>query len=313
MDPLRILCDTQGFFTRAEAAEAGYADRDVTRMMRGRQWHRIRRGYYTYAELWADLDEVGRHRVRSLAVAHSLGPAVALSHVSAAVLHGISFWNVDLSRVHVTRLDGAAGRTEGDVIHHEGLCLDDDVMELAGHRVVVPVRCAIEAASRAGTEAALTLLESGLHKELFDVDALTARFELMAAWPFMRHLHVPVRMARPGSESVGETRGKWLCRVFHLPAPQPQFAVRDADGVLRGTCDWGWPEHRLLGEFDGKVKYGRLLEPGQDPGEVVFAEKHREDVLREITGFGMVRLIWSDYDRPRLTAARIQSQLRRVA
>ena len=89
MDPLRILCDTQGFFTRAEAAEAGYADRDVTRMMRGRHWHRIRRGYYTYAELWADLDEVGRHRVRSLAVAHSLGPAVALSHVSAAVLHGI--------------------------------------------------------------------------------------------------------------------------------------------------------------------------------------------------------------------------------
>ncbi len=80
-----------------------------------------------------------------------------------------------------------------------------------------------------------------------------------------------------------------------------------------GTCDWGWPEHRLLGEFDGKVKYGRLLEPGQDPGEVVFAEKHREDVLREITGIGMVRLIWSDYDRPRLTAARIQSQLRRVA
>ena len=90
MDPLLILCDTQGFFTRAEAAEAGYADRDVTRMMRGRHWHRIRRGYYTYADIWADLDEVGRHRVRSLAVAHSLGPAVALSHVSAAVLHGIT-------------------------------------------------------------------------------------------------------------------------------------------------------------------------------------------------------------------------------
>ena len=42
-------------------------------MMRGRHWHRIRRGYYTYADIWADLDEVGRHRVRSLAVAHSLG------------------------------------------------------------------------------------------------------------------------------------------------------------------------------------------------------------------------------------------------
>ncbi len=60
------------------------------------------------------------------------------------------------------------------------------------------------------------------------------------------------------------------------------------------------------------MKYGRLLEPGQDPGEVVFAEKHREDELRELTGFGMVRLIWSDYDRPSVTAGR-STELRRAA
>jgi hypothetical protein len=313
MDPLRILCQTQGFFTRAEAAEAGYADRDVTRMMRGRVWHRIRRGYYTYADIWADLDDVGRHRVRGLAVAFSLGSAVALSHVSAAVMHGVSVWNVDLRRVHVTRLDGGAGRTERDVVHHEGLCLDDDVTELDGHRVIVPDRCVVEAASRVSQEAALVMFDSALHHELFDVDTLRARYELMAPWPFMRHLHVPVRMARPGSESIGETRGNWLCWVFHLPAPKPQFKVYDADGVLRGICDWGWPEHRLLGEFDGQVKYGRLLKPGQDPGEVVFAEKYREDLLRELSGFGMVRLIWVDYERPRATAARIERQLRRAA
>lgn len=313
MDPLRILCDLQGFFTRAEAAEAGYADRDVTRMMRGRVWHRIRRGYYTFADIWDDLDDVERHRIRSLAVLANLGPCVALSHVSAAIMHGIAVWNVDLSRVHVTRLDGGAGRTEGDVVHHEGLCLDDDVIERHGHLVIVPDRCVVEAASRATQEAALVMFESALHQKLFAVEALGARFELMAPWPYMRHLHVPIRMARTGSESIGESRGKWLCWAFHLPAPTSQFKVYDAYGVLRGICDWGWPEHRMLGEFDGKVKYGRLLEPGQDPGEVVFAEKHREDVLREITGFGMVRLIWSDYDRPRLTAARIQSQLRRVA
>jgi hypothetical protein len=313
MDPLRILCETQGFFTRAEAAGVGYADRDVTRMVRGRVWHRIRRGYYTYADLWAELDEVGRHAVRSVAVAHSLGPAVALSHVSAAILHGVSVWNVDLTRVHVTRLDGGAGRTEGDVVHHEGLCLDDDVTELLGHRIIVADRAVVEAASRASQEAALVMFESALHHELCDVDMLRARFELMAPWPFMRHLHVPIRMARPGSESIGESRGYWLCRVFHLPAPRPQFKVYDADGVLKGTCDWGWPEHRLLGEFDGRIKYGRLLKPGQEPGEVVFAEKRREDLLRELSGYGMVRLIWSDYERPRATAARIKRQLRRAA
>ena len=120
-------------------------------------------------------------------------------------------------------------------------------------------------------------------------------------------------MARPGSESIGESRGYWLCRVFHLPAPKPQFKVVRRRGVLKGTCDWGWPEHGLLGEFDGRIKYGRLLKPGQEPGEVVFAEKRREDLLRELTGYGMVRLIWSDYERPRATAARIERQLRRAA
>lgn len=313
MDPLRILSQTQRFFTRAEAASAGYADRDVTRMMRARVWHRIRRGYYIFADTWAGLDEVERHRVLSLAVAHSLGAAVALSHVSAAIVHGIAVWNVDLSRVHVTRLDGGAGRTEGDVVHHEGLCLDDDVTELGGNLIIVPDRCVVEAASRASQEAALAMFESALHQELFDVDALGARFELMAPWPFMRHLHVPIRMARRGSESIGESRGKWLCWAFHLPAPKSQFKVYDAHGLLRGTCDWGWPEHRLLGEFDGKVKYGRLLQPGQDVGEVVFAEKHREDTLRELTGFRMLRLIWTDYERPRATAARIERQLRQAA
>jgi hypothetical protein len=112
---------------------------------------------------------------------------------------------------------------------------------------------------------------------------------------------------------VGESRGFWLCRQFGIPAPEPQFEVYDSAGVLRGTCDWGWPEHGLLGEFDGRIKYGRLLKPGQAPGPVVFAEKNREDELRELTGYGMVRIIWDDYQRPGLTAGRIRRGLGRAA
>jgi hypothetical protein len=88
--------------------------------------------------------------------------------------------------------------------------------------------------------------------------------------------------------------------------------VRDSEGVLRGTCDWGWPGEDVLGEFDGKSKYGRLLRPGQGPGEVVFAEKRREDELREITGFRMLRLIWDDYQRPRLIKSRFEQLARRT-
>ena len=79
------------------------------------------------------------------------------------------------------------------------------------------------------------------------------RFALMNSWPHMRHLHIPVRMATSGSESAGESRGRWLFRSIGIPAPVCQYEVYGEDGVLRGTCDWGWPDLRRLGEFDGNV------------------------------------------------------------
>lgn len=312
MDPLRILVDGRHFFTRAEARALGYGDRAVAAAMRARSWHRIRRGYYTFADTWAGLDPVGRHRAVSRAVAHSLGDAVALSHVSGLVAHGVDLWGVDLSRVHVTRLDGGPGRIEGDVVHHEGRCVDDDIVGLDGVAILRATRCGIETASRASNEVALVVFDALLRGGHADADGLFAQFTRMEHWPYTQHLHIPVRMADAGAQSVGESRGRWLFRAAGLPAPILQYEVRDAAGDLIGITDWAWPGARLLGEFDGQTKYGRLLRPGQDPGDAVFQEKVREDRLRESTGMGMVRLIWSDYDAPGATARRLRAQLERA-
>jgi len=110
---------------------------------------------------------------------------------------------------------------------------------------------------------------------------------------------------------VGESRGRHLFWVYRLPCPELQFEVRDSTGELLGTCDWAWPEEGLLGEFDGKVKYG--LKTGQEPGDAVFAEKRREDLMREATRMGMVRLIWSDYGTPGYTANRVRRFMRNVS
>ena len=240
----------------------------------------------------------------------SLGPGVALSHVSGAIHHGIDVWGVDLSRVHVTRLDGVAGRIEGDVVHHEGLCLREEVHVVRGLRVLSADRCVLEAGSRVGGEAALVMLNSLLHRGLCSSEALRAQFEILQHWPFMQRMQIPLRLADPGSASVGESRGLWLFWCHRLPRPVTQFEVRDAGDGLLGTTDWAWPDQQGLGEFDGALKYGRVLRPGQDPGDVVFAEKQREDRLREETGMWMVRLVWSDFQRPAVTAARIRRLMR---
>lgn len=310
MDPLTAMEQWYGFFTTAQAHDVGYDDKAIAREVRSGRWHRLRRGYFVMGETWAAMDDVGRHRALSLAVLHSLGSAVALSHVSGVIAHGVAVWGHDLSRVHVTRLDGAAGRAEGDVVHHEGLCLEEHLVEVAGGLALRAERCVLEAGSLAEGAARLVPLDSLLNLGLATHDELLVQLAAMERWPFMRSMQVPARLADGGAQTPGESIGRHLFWTAHLPRPRTQFEVRDARDEVVGTCDWGWPEHGLLGEFDGRVKYGRLLKPGQEPGDVVFAEKQREDLLREVTGFGMVRLVWGDFDRPRLTASRVRRRLR---
>jgi hypothetical protein len=75
--------------------------------------------------------------------------------------------------------------------------------------------------------------------------------------------------------------------------------------------DFGWPGLRTVGEFDGRVKYVRLLRPGQDPGDVVFEEKRREDDLRD-AGLQVVRWGWDDLGDFDLVAARLRRAFRRA-
>lgn len=313
MDPLRIKALAQGYFTRSDAHQAGYDDNAIKRMIKGRSWLRIRYGVYTFTDLWAKLDEGARHLATARAVARKLGHAVTLSHISAALDHGMVVWDADLSTVHVTRMDGGAGRSESGVKHHEGLCLDDDVLERDGYLVAKPVRAALEAASLVPAEPAVSLLDSGLHRGAFTTEELDEGFETVRHWPDTLHLQFAVRFADGRAESVGESRSRYLCYAHGLPAPDLQFHVYDERGSLVGITDMVWKTHRLLGEFDGKVKYGRLLKPGEAPGDAVFREKVREDTIRRLTGFSMVRLTWSDLYRGTETAARIRSLMRQVA
>jgi len=312
MDQLRVRAETHGFFTRTEALTAGHDDQSIRRAIRVGAWRRVRAGAYTCPDLWPQ-DPRLQHLVVAYAALAKLGERVALSHTSAAVAHGLSLWDPDLSRVHVTRTDGGAGRTEAGVVHHEGLLLPSDLVRVGARAMTAPVRAALEAASLTSAEGAVVILDSLLHLELADRAALDECYAYMQSWPEFRALRIPVLLADGRAESVGESRARYLFFRHGLPAPQPQFEVRDERGRLVGTTDFGWPEHRLLGEFDGRVKYERYLRDGETPGDAVFREKKREDRLCEITGWRMVRLVWSDlYDGPG-TAARVGHLLGRTA
>jgi hypothetical protein len=104
--------------------------------------------------------------------------------------------------------------------------------------------------------------------------------------------------------SWGSSSARIVIAVLGLPEPDLQVEVHDPAGFLVGRCDFGWRRFRTLGEFDGKIKYGQLLRDGQEPGDVGFDEKRRDDDLRSL-GHEVVRCVDADLRAPGRLCGRI--------
>jgi hypothetical protein len=146
-DALRAIAQARGVFLRREARDLGYDDQALATAVRAGLWVRVRRGAYTYRDVWQAQDPVGRHRITSHAVMRSLGNSVALSHISAVIEHGIAVWGTDLSRgpchaarrrsgSHRGRRHPSRGSRAGRRTRGEGWDADDKPRKV-GHRSVV--------------------------------------------------------------------------------------------------------------------------------------------------------------------------------
>jgi len=312
MDELFSL-HPNGLFLRREAIEHGYRDRDLKHACLEDEIAKVRHGAYAPRDTWTAADEIGQHRLRSQAVLLTHGNKVALSHTSGAAEHGLRMWKPDLTKVHVTRLDDTSARTLPDVVYHRDSWDADDIYSKAEGLVLGPETCAVGAASLTNVAGGVVILDSVFDLDLGSKESLWTAYAQRERSPHSRKLQITIRLARPGAQSMGESLGRHLMWTQHLPEPQLQFRVYDDEGVLVGITDFAWPELRLLGEFDGKIKYGRLLKEGEDPGDAVFREKNREDLLREITGWLMIRYIWRNLFDPRGTADRTRRMMRLAA
>jgi hypothetical protein len=115
--------------------------------------------------------------------------------------------------------------------------------------------------------------------------------------------------ASPLAESPGESLSRALISELGLPAPVLQHPFFDRRGRI-GVVDFWWPEHNLIGEFDGRVKYSGGYGPGH---EVLWNEKKREDRLRAV-GPTVTRWTWEILASPaRLLAQLIAAGLPRPA
>lgn len=296
-------------YLRKTLIQQGHDDRSIARLLQDGVLRRTRRGAYVNKQRSAGLDAAGEHGLRARAAVQQSRTRVVLSHVSGLPEYDAPTWGLDLSDVHLTRTDGRAGRHEAGIRQHCGKIRPGDVVARHGVEVMSPVRIALEVTTMASAEAGLVVVNHFLHCGMATKEDLLERYELMEHWPNTLRTGLVLHRADGRAESVGETRTLHLIHDAGLPLPELQYPIVDHSGREVARVDFAWPELGVFLEFDGKVKYEKLLKPGQRASDVVIAERDRERMICRLTGWRCIRIVWADLERALQTAAMIRAEL----
>ncbi|WP_051683824.1 hypothetical protein [Blastococcus sp. URHD0036] len=291
--------DDHPLLLRPIALARGLSDDELARLVRRRELVRLQRGAYLGPDVAPD------ERLRLLATVAGLRVPGVVSHASAALLHDLPLWRIPAARVHVTRRPPAAGSGSARVHLHVARLPDESVAQVDDVPVTDVTRTVLDLARTTPFESAVVVADAALSRKQTTSELLQRALAEMGPVHRARRAARVVSFADGRSESVGESRSRVLIHRLGLPAPDLQTPVYGARGEFLGRCDFSWEEERTVAEFDGRVKYGRLLRPGQDPGDAVFDEKQREDAIRD-AGREVARWIWSDLGAPRAVGDRLR-------
>jgi len=277
---------------------------------------RVRTGVYVEASRWPD-DPSARHLVMAHAEQVAC-PGAVMSHESAAVSWGLpypGFGDWHEAKPSVTFSDENARHRNGLAVHHLGaLPISQVTRDDQGYDVTTIARTAVDLAAGLPLPEALVLLDGAARRV---VEAMVtqarrrdyanprlvgaARDLLLEAASIRRPagLSKAISLTHPSRETPPESLTAGHLHLAGLPAPLFQAMIPSPAGPL--YPDFYWPEHKLVGEVDGKVKYA-------DPGEIV-REKRREQLLRDL-GYRIVRWLAAEImTTPEVVIARIARAL----
>jgi hypothetical protein len=276
----------------------GYTDKELRSLRRSGGLSPVRPGAYIRTgpgEVDLHAGSTARHRATVLAACRRLAPGSVISHLSAAVLHGLPLWlppgHRPADRVQATRDRRTGARRSPYLDLHSAALHPDEVVAVDGVLLTSVARTVADLARSLPFERALVPADAALHQRRTTRAELALAVERGAHRPGNTAARRLLAFADGAAESPGESRSRVAIARAGLPAPRLQHEL-SVDG-RSWRVDFWWERARVVGEFDGRVKYGRSLAPGGDAGEAVFAEKRREDALRA-AGCSVVRWTWGD-------------------
>jgi hypothetical protein len=300
---LRAAADRQwGLFTAADARRAGYGHDEIQSLLAMGIWTRLRRGVYTTTERLTELD--GRpHGVDCLAALLFLDrPGAAVSHGSAARLHGIP---VPHDLTHVVRLTDPGQWRSGRGFQLSCAPLSAvEVVRRGPFRLTSAARTLIDCAREWSVQDSVIAMDFALLTERTTAGELAQVASGQQSWRGVPAARRAVGLADGRAESPLETRGRLRMVGAGLPPTDLQVEIRTG-GRLVGIVDAWFEEAAIAVEFDGRVKY---TDPwrDRDARQVLWDEKRREDELRSLD-IRILRVVDADLGPRWLT---VESRLR---
>jgi hypothetical protein len=288
-----------GVFLRADALITGHSDDDVRGWIRSGEVRRLRRGVFAVG---AEPDFAADRMLQQAAgLARLHGDDIAMSHHTALLLHGIAVHEVPLGDVWAVRVSGAVQSGPGlRVIRPRTV----PTLERAGgiQTVTVP-RAVLQVASSFGAAAGVVCADSALDRGLVTDGELAQELGGLGRRPGVSAARTTVGRCRRGAQSPGETLLRLLAQDLGYEV-ELQFPVAEPGRQPFAFADLRIVGTRSLWEFDGISKYA-----GADGAAALAAEKMREDRIRRL-GWGLERVVWSDFRRPERLINRMRQAVR---
>lgn len=263
----------------------------------------LRRGAYAKPSDRTDRDD---HLLLVRSALAFAGSESVVSFGSAAVLHDLPVPAAALQRVHVTKIRNSGGRRRPGLHVHVAPLTRAEIVAIDGLPVTSLDRTFVDLARGIALYDAVAAGDVALRRGMSPTDVV-GQLESSKRRQGIRNARRAARFIDARSESYAESKSRVIMVEQGLPVPELQVEIAGPDG-FEARVDFLWQDAMVVGEFDGAMKYGRSLRPGEDLGEAVFREKIREDRLREL-GYIVVRWVWADLLHPERLAARIRRAL----
>lgn len=279
-----VAATQRGCLTYGQARAAGLTDGAVRAALRAGALVSRARGVLLLPD--AETDHLADVQARLLV----LGPGWVAARRSAALALGLPLLGRPPARPQLLRAKERVSDRGRNRFERRATLVDEQITVAAGLPVTSPARTVVDLAReegfRVGLVAADEALRVGLRPEL-----LVAQARACATWPGGI---TGVRVARSANglaESPLESISR--PRVSGVATPELQVGIYCGSAFV-ARVDFLWRSHHLVGEADGRGKYG-------GDADTVYAQHQRQAArearLRDL-GFEVIRWGWDEAARP---------------